>query len=303
MRTKLISTIFCTLIAMSSLLSAQEQKLTGNAFWDLQEAANDTASIEQTVVFNHSPEKKNPFLNSLYSLVIPGTGQYTSERYTKAVIFIALEAALITYGIINDAKGDEQTKKFQQYADAHWSAERYALWISNHGSDYQIPNNPSSPGSVALDLNRVRNKDFSEINAWENAPHTKGFSHPLPPHGSQQYYELIGKYHQYKFGWDEYDDVNNDGIPDSDGGDYYNLKNADRQFNWYAAERGKANDYYYAAGFAVSALVVNHVLSAIDAFISTKSYNKEIAASFNMKPVDSYNGKGVMSELRISIGF
>ena len=31
-------------------------------------------------------------------------------------------------------------------------------------------------------------------------------SHNLPPHGDQQYYELIGKYHQYSSGWNDFTD-------------------------------------------------------------------------------------------------
>jgi hypothetical protein len=29
-------------------------------------------------------------------------------------------------------------------------------------------------------------------------------SHRLPPHGDQQYYEMIGKYHQYSPGWNDF---------------------------------------------------------------------------------------------------
>jgi len=275
-------------------LTAQSQKITGNAFWDLQAAADDTASVEHEALVKESSNAKSPLLNSLYSLAIPGAGQYSTERYTKAAIFITVEAALITFAIINNQTGNKKTDEFQKYADAHWSPRRYALWINTYGvSDYGPAAN--------IDLNKVDNRDFGEINEWESAPATTktGFSHQLPPYGTQQYYELIGKYDQYKFGWDQYPQ-DAQGVPVSDGRDYYGM--VPQQMKNYAVDRGKANDYFYAASFAVSALVVNHVISAIDAFISTRSYNKEISASLGIKPVETYEGTRLLSEMRISVG-
>lgn len=280
---------------------AGEKIFTGNFRVDLMSSAQD--SVGQVEEF---PEKdgfrQNPFMNGLYSLAIPGVGQVRSEQYTKAGIFFTADVALIVYAIVSDNNGDKKTKEFQAYAEAHWSAERYALWIRNHGADYQDLNNSNSPGNTAIDIQRVRNHDFSEVNAWESAIHKIGFSHQLPAYQSQQYYELIGKYHQYKFGWDTYE-VDGFGVPVSDNGNYDNLLKSEKQFKDYAVERGKANDYYYAASFAASALVINHVISAVDAFFSTKSYNKEISATFQVTPVDGIDGKRLLSEVQIHIPF
>lgn len=284
------------------LAEAGEKKITGNIEWDLKHGAQDTV-VHQGALSGNYEQRQNPFYNGLFSLVIPGTGQYHSERYTKAAIFFGAEVALIAYAFISENNGDKKTEEFQKYAEAHWSAERYALWIRNHGVDYQDVNNSQSPGNAPIDLARVRAYDFSEINAWESAPHTEGFSHQLPRFREQQYYELIGKYRQFKFGWDQYPDVNSDGIPDSDGKQYDNLFTADDQITSYATERARANDYYYAASFAASVIVINHVISALDAYVSTKSFNNEISATLGLKPVDSYEGKRLLSELKISIGF
>lgn len=295
---KCLGILVCTI----ALARAGEKKITGNFEWDVKIAGQDTV-VQQGMQFENNERLQNPFYNGLYSLVIPGTGQYHSERYTKAAIFFGAEIALIAYALINDKNGNDKTEEFQNYAEAHWSAERYALWIRNHGADYQDVNNPQSPGNTAIDLARVRNNDFSEINAWESAPHTEGFSHQLPRFREQQYYELIGKYHQFKFGWDQYPDANNDGIPDSDNKQYDNYFTAEAQVNAYATERAKANDYYYAASFAASVIVINHVISALDAYVSTKSFNNDISATLGLRPVDSYEGKRLLSELRISVGF
>ncbi|MFA6541837.1 MAG: hypothetical protein WCT99_09570 [Bacteroidota bacterium] len=300
-----MKTIICSLILFTLTASAGEKNLSGNLLRDLS-AMNVDSTLPVQSAAPFSGEQKNPFLNGLYSLVIPGAGQYNTDRYTKAVIFFTAEVALVTFAIINQHTGDKKTQEFQEYADAHWSAVRYAAYINAHGSVYYGPPNAN------IDLSRVANKDFSQINDWEKLTHSVngsksiGFSHQLPRYGEQQYYELIGKYNQFKTGWDTYPQ-DNQGVPISDDVTHNPEYDYDhmipKQMQDYAKERGKANDYYYAASFAVSAIVINHVISAVDAFISTKSYNHEISASLGMRPVDSYDGTRLLSELTVSVGF
>lgn len=282
------------LTSLLCLVRAGEKNMTGVFAWDVHESKHTDVPLQQPSLIGEKTDL-DPLTNGLYSILLPGAGQYRSERYTKAAVFFIVEAALITYAIVNDKKGDDKTREYQQYADKHWSPLEYARWINKYGVTDYGPNISFSPA----DFNAVANKDFSKINEWERGPHRSGISHTLPPYGDQQYYELIGKYHQFKYGWDTYP-RDGEGIPISDGGIVDAL--IPQQLKNYAAERGKANDYYYAASFAASALVINHVVSAIDAFLSTKSYNKEISASVGMKQVDGFEGKRLMSELRFSVG-
>ncbi len=277
---------------------AGEHRLTGNFRIDLLAARTDSVSMLSVSVIDDA-RYQSPLMNGLYSLAVPGAGQWAAERYTKSLLFFGAEVALIAYAMINDDRGDKKTAEFQQYAEAHWSPLRYARWIERHGVADYGPNLPQ-----AMDYAKVSAFDFSQINAWERGDygaHKEGFSHTLPEFRSQQYYELIGKYHQFKFGWDTYPDVNNDGIPDSDGGVTDNM--IPQQLKDYAEERGKANDYYYAASFAVSVLVINHVASAVDAFLSTKNFNKQFSASLRIVPDDTPEGKRLRSAVSLSVGF
>jgi hypothetical protein len=273
--------------------SAGEAPLTGNLSWDLSAMPTDTGIVTLVTGPVHH---QNPFSNGLYSLLLPGAGQYHAERYTKAGIFLAVEAALITFAVINQGKGNSKTEDFQRYADAHWSALRYAQWISTYGvSDYG-PNITFTPADLAA----IGNRDFSRINEWERGTHSTGFTHQLPKWGEQQYYELIGKYNQYKFGWDTYPtDVN--GVPVSDSRQYDSM--IPQQMLDYSKERGKANDYFYAAGFAAGVLVINHVVSALDAFLSTRSFNNVVTSSMGMK-VDEIGGQRTLtSVMTVSVSF
>lgn len=284
------------LFAATSQVLAGEHAMTGNFGWDLINRRQDTVTADVSVVLQ-SPGQIDPLTNALYSLVIPGTGQVRTERYTKAAIFLGAEIALIAYAVISNNSGDKKTDEFQQYAEAHWSAERYAKWINTYGAADYGP-------AASIDLNKVRQNDFSEINAWESASSANkvGFSHQLPRFREQQYYELIGKYYQFKFGWDTYP-MDANGVPLSDGRDYFNNFSANAQIKNYAAERGKANDYYYAASFAVSALVINHVISAFDAFYSTRSFNNELSAALKIVPVEGRDGQAILSTLTLQVGF
>jgi len=275
--------------------SGGEKNITGVFAWDVHPASSTDTAMHQ-LFLNQNTIEQHPLTNGLFSLLLPGAGQFRSERFTKAAVFFVVEAALIAYAVVNDKRGDDKTREFQEYADRHWSPLDYARWINKYGVTDYGPNISFS----AADFSAVANKDFSKINEWERGPHRSGISHTLPPYGDQQYYELIGKYHQFKYGWDTYP-RDGDGIPISDGGivDALILQ----QLKEYAVERGKANDYYYAASFAASAMVINHVVSAIDAVFSTKSYNREVTASVGMRQVDGVDGKRLVSELQFSVGF
>ncbi|NUN69843.1 MAG: hypothetical protein HUU02_09050 [Bacteroidetes bacterium] len=291
------SSIALLLAAFAVTAHAGGPSMTGNFRRDVVQDLSQQTVTATSVVLVEPRERQDPFMNGLLSLAVPGIGQFRTENYTRAAVYFGAELALVVYAVISEQNGDEKTAEFQKYAEAHWSAERYARWINTYGS--------SDYGPVrTIDLNRVRNNDFSQINEWESAPASGkfGFSHTLPPFGDQQYYELIGKYYQFKFGWDTYP-VDANGVPVSDGRDYFNNYTADAQIKAYAAERGKANDYYYAASFALSALVVNHAISAIDAFLATKNYNSTITADLNIAPVRSPEGERLYSQLTLSVGF
>lgn len=274
-----------------TLLTAGEHRIvTGNLAWDLMQRQDSVVASSSVM---HQPLKVNPFMHGLYSMVLPGAGQWVNDQPTKAVVFLAAEVLCASYAVYANRQGDQKTAAFQKYADEHWSPVRYAQWINVYGvSDY-------GPAAV-IDLAKVRNFDFNEINAWERGTHTEGFSHALPKHGEQQYYELIGKYNQYKFGWDTYpQDVN--GVPVSDGKRYDDM--IPQQLLNYAADRGKANDQYYASSFAVRMLLLNHLLSAIDAYFAGERINRTVSAGMNIRQVETEFGPAAHTELTLSLAF
>ncbi len=284
------------LVLFSSFLYAEENSLTGNLRLDLF-SYNDSLSSSSLTQNSYNQNFKNPALGGLYSLLIPGLGQFTSERYTKSAIFFAAEVALVTATILYNSKGNSKTTEFQNYADANWSAVRYVRWVATHGSnDYGGPDvtlNELLKDPSNLSPENWNNVNWEKLNEWESAQHSTGFTHKLPLHGEQQYYELIGKYHQYKFGWNDFEQ-DAQGVPISDNGNYDDLMKAETQIKSYSVERGKANDFYYIAGWTTAAIVINHVISAVDGYFSTMSYNKEISTELGISLQEKPNGEITM---------
>jgi hypothetical protein len=88
-------------------------------------------------------------------------------------------------------------------------------------------------------------------------------------------------------------------MPVTDNGNY---NNPPQQLLDYAANRGSANDFYSASRLAFSIVVVNHLLSAVDAFLSAHHYNTVVSSHVSMD-VQRYGDRVVtVPQLSVSVG-
>ncbi len=238
--------------------------------------------------------KKSVLLAPVLSAAVPGAGEFYTGNYLRGALFVALEATLWIVNVDYNKKGDNQTNFFQGYADQHWSVVRYANWINTNLPKINSDLNPQDY-AIPIDPNTSKNPwdrvDWNALNRTEEAI-GGGFSHHLPAHGEQQYYELIGKYPQFSQGWDD-SDQNSDGL-------YYDRVSA--RFLYYSDERGKANDFYNKAATAAKIIVVNHVLSAIDAALCASSYNK-VHSEMSMQTLRDGTTVTLVPTLRVSVSF
>ena len=246
--------LVCLLFPLTA--AAGNNQLTGNARMDLLTASlSDSLPQSKSVMVQSEIDRsklKKPLLGGAMSLLVPGAGEFYSDRFLKSAIFFAVEVAAITSAIAYNNKGNNQTTAFQNYAKQHWSAVDYATWINQNGANYEVsgttyPTIPINPNTSLPSWQRV---DFTQINNWESLPHTEGFSHELPTYNTQQYYELIGKYSQFKYGWDTYEYNGS-----HTGDDRYNVAYIPQQMLTYADSRGKANDSFYTAELATILLL------------------------------------------------
>jgi hypothetical protein len=237
--------------------------LTGSIATDLFSTTTLQLSSSSTLFQESSnvKDQKSPVLAAVLSAAVPGAGEFYSQSYIKSGAFLAAEVISWIVNVSYNRRGDQATSDFQNYADVNWSVVRYADYLDkNEGCGININPNTNLPA-----WQRV---NWAELNDCERK--LGGFfSHTLPPHGDQQYYELIGKYPQYNPGWD-------------DGGGPISETNISPHFKDYSLMRGHANDLYNKASTALVVIVANHILSAADAAWSVTRYNS-VHAQLEMK--------------------
>lgn len=273
---------------ISSILYSQERinenlELTGNLDTDSKIIQSTYAPNTVNSMADDLPGKKSPVLSGVLSAILPGAGQVYNGDYWIAGIFVAVEAALITTAVVYDNKGDDQTNYFQNYADDyknpdhHWSVVDYAEWLNTyHDKNIQINPDESLPP-----WERV---NWAELNAAEVG------SHQLYPHGEQQYYEMIGKYHEYAAGWNDYSSgANNDLISNN--------------FTYYSGLRGQANDYYNTASTAIIGVYINHLLSATEAVWGATRFNSNITANLRVETQNLAGGTELVPTLKLRYSF
>jgi hypothetical protein len=265
--------------------TTERRALTGNVVADLF-PTNLVPLGSGSAVFqesNSAEDRKSPTLAAVLSVAVPGAGEFYSQSYIKSGIFFLAEVASWVVNISYNRRGDRATNDFQNYADANWSVVKYALFaqtLAPAGNTYnwRIPGTESLPPWEQVDW-AVLNRMERDIGGF--------FSHSLPPHGDQQYYELIGKYPQYNPGWD-------------DGGGPISETNISPHFKSYSIMRGHANDLYNTASAAMVVIVANHILSAADAAWSATRYNN-VHAELEMKMQRTPFGFEVVPTATVSI--
>lgn len=203
-------------------------------------------------------KKKSVGLGVLLSALLPGAGEFYGENYLKAGIFFGIEVLAWATFAYFESKGNTKQDEYIAYADKYWDVRTYARWLKNEGFDESSGINPDEPNRDVL---------REQIMVCERA----NFSHTMPEYGSQQYYELIGKYQNFQAGW-----TNLNHIPTKDPGPYNYQTYRDPVFTNYAAERQKANDFFDYAKIGPITAIVNHILSAADAAWVISSYNNKI---------------------------
>lgn len=249
----------------------KENILSGSLAIDSKIAFDKSDKVVSASPYNMNDHKKSVWLAVGLSALVPGAGEFYSENYIKSAAFIAVEVAAITLGLIYDKKGNDQTIFFQSYADRYWSVDRYAAWTIKNATSI---NSAVDPSKYSVFANGKVN--WNELNRLERDLGSY-YSHQLPKYGDQQYFELIGKYPQFNVGWDDFGNENTPFVY----GDPLTKK-----FLYYADERGKANNFYNIASKAVLVVVINHIVSAVDAAWSTSRYNKNLNANASIERRD-----------------
>ena len=244
--------------------------------------------------------KKSAFLAAVMSLVVPGSGEVYSGSYLKGAIFFVADVISISAAVNYNNKGNNQNNIDEAYANAHWSAVRYANWtidnigvlnpsLANLQNQYRSEvfysgdtvNSPPPFGNVNwAELNSME----SDIGASQDEGYPpNGYTHQIFNYGLAQYYKELGKYDQFGPGWDDY-------IKGPITASNFPVSYESPHFVTYRNMRAEDDRLNVIATTWTSIALFNHVLSAADAFWSAKRHNNSLHASVEVNMLQTPYG-------------
>ncbi len=207
------------------------------------------------------PGRKSSLKAGLLSFVVPGLGQvYNGSHIGKVAAFAGAEVGLILGAKKYNNDANNLVKKFESFARANWNEQDYWNYLSKvYG-------------------------DTTDANDDLGGNH----GHHLPSTETQQYFEMIGKYDQFSYGWARSEDTTvgpNDLLPWDTAANtaQYEYAFGNRYPSpkrlFYNTMRADANTNFDNRDRMIIFTIVNHVVSAVDAVISANRHNKKLAGS------------------------
>ena len=225
------------------------------------------------------------------STVLPGAGQWYAGDKGIAIVYTALEALFITGSVYFNHQGNLGIEEYEDYADLHWHVED---WLSI----YDPSIHPTTHHAVVyIDYSQYSPEDEDDYAAMMADIEDGYFS--LSIMKDYHFYENIGKYQQFKFGWDDWS-------PDSEdpGAPSYGIyaSYSPNQFS-YSTMRREANLLLDYATYCGTALFLNHFISAIDAGFRIKKHNEnqDILLTLHTAPLIRQKGAvGIQTGINVS---
>ena len=232
----------------------------------LSDTTEDT--IKDSVTLVNYPAKP-----MLYSLILPGLGQYKNgDPLWKSAIFIGVEAASIVGMLQWNKQAEDIRKQYELFGDNHWSIIN---WVENtllnpvtgliQYEDFKL----DGTHKLELHLSGSLAEAFGEFVSSDSlVTHPEWiYSDELSIFQDQHFYENIGKYDQFVGGWD---DAFEWYIVEKTVEDTIEIILMTPYKNDYNNERDKSNQYLKLANYAVTAIMFNHVISGIEAVLTNQ---------------------------------
>jgi hypothetical protein len=209
------------------------------------------------------------------SAVLPGLGElyvytHTHDPWTLArvPVFMGIDGYLwYRYGSNHD-KGKDYKDQYETYANEHWSLDRFLQ---------QHPCCASLGGCDSWQFYNSLGSQHCSVNFFIFTPHDAD---------PEEYYENAGKYDAFAYGWDDWTETSGFWTPH-------------RTYYW--GLRGDSDTYLKRGDQALMLLIVNRVVSMVDAgwvaYRSSKGYDPEKSWSIDL------NTMGSAPTLIVSKGF
>ena len=225
------------------------------------------------------------------SLLIPGWGQFQNkDNWWKAIIFAGVETLGIISAVNFENKAERIRRDFEAFGDKHWTLER---WYKNTQKIFPDSWYNTIIGTHKLGLKINGNYYFSDklTDLIKSYTWTE-----ITVIRDRNFYENIGKYDQFVGGWDDvYDD------PFDSEGSWYTIKKGNvesiiltEQKNHYRSLRHDSNILKHYSKYSVSAVMFNHLASALEAAYTANKKDKNLPKfGLNYDPLNKWGVGGV----------
>ena len=235
-----------------------------------QDTDEDNPSSNHNLLFQPVVyQEKSASKAMIMSALIPGAGQfYVSKKSPTAYLFPIIEIGLWIAMINYYNKGDDVTTKYNKFVDTHYDRARQ----------------------------EAAQEHFKATATWGDFEN----HFRLDPTNTQHFYEDVGKYNKYIFGWsdwfDNYVDYSHDGVNYNVHNIYWAFEDRfwvgnrpisnpsqasyDEPYSELRAEyivmRHKAEDHYSNSRAMNYCILLNHALATADAYRLASKYNQRI---------------------------
>lgn len=256
--------------------------------------------------------KTNAGVAMLSSAIIPGSGQALNGKWGRAATYFLVDVASILYYVNRNNTAKRNERAYERYANENWSVLAYGQWLVAYSRANNIQNGYDDPGGL-------QDQVFGKDPGWGNTPNDWGevvlkdiravevrtpfffpdgpgsnFSHVVQDYGSQQYYELMSKYYQFVPGWKDFYESNLDlySNPEANTNQFRYLWNpsmGSAMFNRGTFLAAEFNDNYRQAGNILKIMLLNHVVSAFDAYFTVTLKNSKIETQANLLRQESFS--------------
>lgn len=224
---------------------------------------------------NATPKPKSTRKAFFLSMLMPGLGQFYVGSKT-GFGYLAVEGAAWWLYLTKTSEGDDKEDEFRAFADANWNYTDTDGDLGHSYFDWLKAKGYISEDTTPTDYDKIRQE--LEQNADISVHHYTGRK-------DQQDYEMIGKYPQFVYGWNDIV-ANNQALRNEDGtfnGNYEeNLNNIVSPNRLkYEDMRDESNDLLKMGQNGLYVMILNRVISAIHAGRLAYKHNQRLESDIS----------------------